>query len=121
MSLPRVAVIGVGGVGGILAAALETAGASEVTLVARGAALASLASPDHGLRAVLCDGTRVDVAPRRVVDADALLARAGRDPHDFVLLCTKAHQLASARSSSAISSARSPSPNRSSPFMLRGS
>ena len=31
MSLPRVAVIGVGGVGGILAAALETAGASEVT------------------------------------------------------------------------------------------
>ena len=49
MSLPRVAVIGVGGVGGILAAALETAGASEVTLVARGAALASLASPDHGV------------------------------------------------------------------------
>ena len=59
---PRVALVGLGGVGGVLAAALETAGACDLTVFTRGAALATLRSPE-GLHTTLCDGTAVRCRP----------------------------------------------------------
>lgn len=86
---PRVAVLGVGAVGGCVAAVLEHAGHCDVTLVARGATLAALV--ENGLTVHMFDE---DAPPftchPRCVSVDDT-ASAGEQ--DFVLLCTKAHQL----------------------------
>ena len=49
----RIAIIGVGAIGGLVAARLALAG-EEVSVVARGAALAAIR--DHGLRLIDADG-----------------------------------------------------------------
>ena len=80
----RIAIIGVGAIGGLVAARLALAG-EEVSVVARGAALAAIR--DHGLRLIDADGER---AAR--VQASNRLADLG--PQDCVALAVKAHQLA---------------------------
>ncbi len=97
--LPRVAVVGVGSVGGIVAGALESAGRSVVTCVARGRALQVLRR--DGLRVRTFEGAdhHFDFdRGQRVVDATAAPADAHHHHHhqDFVIVATKAHQLAGA-------------------------
>jgi 2-dehydropantoate 2-reductase len=86
---PRVALLGVGAVGGTVAAVLEHAGGCELTLIARGATLAALQKDgltvhmhDEALPAFTC-------RPRCVSIDDT----SGAGEQDFVLCCTKAHQL----------------------------
>ena len=93
--LPRVAIIGVGSVGGILASSLISAGRSEVVLISRG----------RGLKALREKGLVVKIQehdePLRFVQGEdfTLLSTAEaeyagrRQTVDFVLLATKAHQL----------------------------
>ena len=86
MSRPRVAIVGAGAVGGVVAASLQTAGKCDLTLLARGACLKRLMS--HGLEVQRHDGGHVHCKPRAIDVADA--SAAGKQ--DYVLLCTKAHQ-----------------------------
>ncbi|MBK9518581.1 MAG: 2-dehydropantoate 2-reductase [Anaeromyxobacter sp.] len=81
----RIAVVGAGGVGGLLAAELSRAGAHEVVLVARGAALA----------AVRADGLRLET-PEGVTSARPALvvAEPGQaGPCDVTLVAVKAWQV----------------------------
>ena len=80
----RIAIIGVGAIGGLLAAKLAHAG-EEVSVVARGAHLAAIR--DNGLRLVEADGEIV-ARPR----AFSRVAELG--PQDCVVLAVKAHQVA---------------------------
>lgn len=89
-ALPAVAVLGMGGVGGVLAASLQTAGRCTLSVVARGAGHARLAS--DGLTVELHEGQRVHCRPDNVLDAAALEP----SPQDVVLVCTKSHQVAGA-------------------------
>jgi 2-dehydropantoate 2-reductase len=80
----RIAVIGVGAIGGLLAAKLAQAG-EEVSVVARGAHLAAIR--DNGLR--LIEATGEIVAHPRACERVADLG-----PQDCVVLAVKAHQVA---------------------------
>jgi 2-dehydropantoate 2-reductase len=80
----RIAVIGAGAIGGLLAAKLAHAG-EQVSVVARGATLAAIR--DNGLRLIEADGEIV-ARPR----ASSRLAELG--PQDCVVLAVKAHQVA---------------------------
>ncbi|MFF3322521.1 2-dehydropantoate 2-reductase [Streptomyces sp. NPDC002889] len=76
-----VAVVGVGAVGGVMAARLALAGAAEVTVCVR--------SPLGGLRLQLPDGSTQTVPDRGLNElSDATRATTS----DWVLLATKAHQ-----------------------------
>ena len=87
---PAVAILGMGGVGGVLAASLQTAGRCRLSVVARGAGRARLAS--EGLTVRLHEGQIVHCRPDVVLDAEALEPA----PQDVVLICTKSHQVAGA-------------------------
>lgn len=94
MALPRVAIVGLGGVGGIVAASLVSVRAARVTLVARGPTVMALKR--SGLKVQTHEGSNVALplgGPEALVvssdDIDAL------QEQDFVLVATKAHQLAS--------------------------
>ena len=89
--LPAVAVLGIGGVGGVLAASLATAGRCRLTLVARGAAHRRLCR--DGLTVQLHEGHTVHCRPDAVLDAEGL---AQPPPQDIVLVATKSHQLTAA-------------------------
>jgi 2-dehydropantoate 2-reductase len=89
----RVALIGVGGVGGVIGACLGTAGTCELTLVSRGAGLARLKA--HGLEVTRHDGETIRCSPR-VVSVEEASSALG--PQDYVLIATKAYQLSSAAS-----------------------
>jgi 2-dehydropantoate 2-reductase len=80
----RIAVIGVGAIGGLIAAKLAQAG-EEVSVVARGAHLAAIR--ERGLRLVEAEGEIV-ARPR----ASNRIADLG--PQDCVVLAVKAHQVA---------------------------
>ena len=88
--LPSVAVVGLGGVGGAVAASLATAGTCELTCVARGAGLDTLRR--HGLRVTLHDKRVVSCGAVRAVEADVRATRA-IGVQDTLILTTKAHQL----------------------------
>lgn len=81
----KVAVIGVGAVGGYLGVKLALAG-EDVTLIARGANLEALRT--RGLRLINADGTEQHVAHVKATD---VCAAAG--PQDLVIIAVKAHQL----------------------------
>ena len=89
MSRPRVAIVGVGGVGGVVAASLATAGTCELTLLARGSTLERLRRSGGGLRVVCHNGDTVSCQPHAIDVCDA--ASAGHQ--DFVIWATKAHQM----------------------------
>ena len=80
----RFAIIGVGGVGGSLGAALLGAG-HDVLFVARGSNALALA--DRGLE------VRHDVKPFRAADVNVAEYPAGQPPADAVLLCVKRYDL----------------------------
>ena len=82
----KIAIIGVGAIGGYVGIRLALAG-EDVTLIARGANLKALQS--QGLRLQRTDGTE-ETAPH--VRATADYAAAG--PQDVVILGMKAHQVA---------------------------
>ena len=88
--LPSVAVVGLGGVGGAVAASLATAGTCELTCIARGAGLDTLRR--HGLRVTLHDKRVVSCGAVRAVEADVRATRA-IGVQDTLILTTKAHQL----------------------------
>jgi len=114
-SLPRVAVVGAGGVGGVLAAALCAAGRSEVLVLARGAIYQALKS--NGLTLQLAEGQRFQCTPRVISAAElwggtdiansgssaAAAAAAARETgaivhplQDFVIVAAKRHGQAAA-------------------------
>ncbi len=80
----RIAIVGVGAIGGLLAAALHRAGA-EVGVVARGAHLAAIR--ENGLKLIDAGGEYVARLP-----ASDRLADLG--PRDCIVLGVKAHQVA---------------------------
>jgi 2-dehydropantoate 2-reductase len=81
----RIAIIGVGAIGGFVGARLAHAG-EDVTFIARGANLEALKT--RGIRLVMTDGSEQAV-PRVTATAD--YAAAG--PQDVVILAMKAHQV----------------------------
>jgi ketopantoate reductase len=81
----KIAIIGVGAIGGYVATRLALAG-EDVTLIARGANLAALRA--RGLRLVKADGSE-ELVPR--VKATDNYADAG--VQDIVVLAMKAHQV----------------------------
>lgn len=85
MSNTRIAVVGIGGVGGFLAGAIGTAYEKELTLVARGARLETL--KEQGL--VLHSDLRgeLTVHPKAVVTAQEL------EEQDVIFLCVKNYSL----------------------------
>jgi len=83
-----VAIVGAGGVGGVLAASLALAGKCSLIVVARGSCLERLQTSE--LRVQRKDGTRVAV-PVQALSAEE--ATSQNYTADFVLVCTKAHQL----------------------------
>ena len=86
LSTMRICVVGAGAIGGLLAGRLAVSG-NDVSVLARGATLAAIA--EHGITIVEPDG-RHTLAPSVRAGGDA----ATLGPHDLVLLCVKAHQLA---------------------------
>ena len=93
MRRPRLAIVGVGGVGGVVGACLQTANTCDLTLVSRGAGLARLRA--RGLEIRRHDGETVRCSPRVVSfeEAPSLLG-----PMDYVIIATKQHQLNAAAS-----------------------
>jgi 2-dehydropantoate 2-reductase len=79
----RIAIVGVGAIGGLLAARLARAG-EQVSVVARGAHLAAIRA--DGLRLVEAEG-------EFVVKLAASVRLADLGPQDCVVLAVKAHQL----------------------------
>src|SRR5271163_2696784 len=84
MSL-KIAIIGVGAIGGYVGARLAHAG-EDVTFIARGANLEALKT--RGIRLVMGDGSEQAVAR---VNATSDYAAAGQQ--DLVILAMKAHQV----------------------------
>jgi 2-dehydropantoate 2-reductase len=82
----KIAIVGVGAIGGYLGARLALAG-EDVTFIARGANLEALRT--RGIRLVMADGSEQAVASVNVTQD---YAAAG--PHDIVILAMKAHQVA---------------------------
>ncbi len=83
----KIAIIGVGAIGGYLGARLAHAG-EEVTFIARGANLDALRT--RGIRLVLGDGSE-----QAVPHVNATADYAGAGPQDLVILALKAHQVES--------------------------
>jgi 2-dehydropantoate 2-reductase len=83
----KIAIVGVGAIGGYVGARLAYAG-EDVTFIARGANLEALKT--RGIRLMLNDGTEQAVPKVR---ATANYAEAGA--HDIVILAMKAHQVGS--------------------------
>jgi 2-dehydropantoate 2-reductase len=81
----KIAVIGVGAIGGFVGARLALAG-EDVTFIARGASLEALRS--RGLRLVNADGSEEHAAHVKATDD---YAAAG--PQELVILAMKAHQV----------------------------
>jgi 2-dehydropantoate 2-reductase len=81
----KIAVIGVGAIGGYVGTRLALGGA-DVTFIARGANLAALR--EHGIRLIMSDGSETAVPDVRATDD---YAAAG--PQDVVILAMKAHQV----------------------------
>src|SRR5579872_3986393 len=81
----KVAVVGVGAIGGYVGARLALAG-EDVTFIARGANLEALRN--NGIRLLLSDGSEEVV---RDINAQADYSAAG--PQDVVVLAMKAHQV----------------------------
>lgn len=81
----KIAIIGVGAIGGYMAVKLALAG-EDITLIARGANLQALRT--RGLRLIYADGTEEHVAHVKATDG---CAAAG--PQDLVIIAVKAHQL----------------------------
>ncbi|MFC9398119.1 2-dehydropantoate 2-reductase [Streptomyces sp. NPDC057027] len=80
--MTRVAVVGVGAVGGVVAAGLMSTGRADVTACVR--------SPLGGLRIVRPDGSALETSVPEVADSSAV------SPAEWVVLATKAHQTAGA-------------------------
>ena len=80
--LPKVAVVGLGGVGGAVAASLATAGTCELTCVTRGVGLATLRKYGLRLTQTFDGGSEVTCAPAAVeaspTDTSARTRREGR-------------------------------------------
>ena len=91
--LPKVAVVGVGGVGGTVAASLATAGTCDLTCVTRGIGLDTIRR--SGLRVTLHDGEEVNCTNITAVDARGPVT-ASVGAQDIIFLTTKAHQIAGA-------------------------
>jgi 2-dehydropantoate 2-reductase len=81
----KIAIIGVGAIGGLVGTRLALAG-DEVTFIARGANLAALRS--EGIRLIAVDGTEERVAKVKATDDYAAVG-----PQDVVILGMKAHQV----------------------------
>ncbi|MGH8137533.1 MAG: 2-dehydropantoate 2-reductase [Steroidobacteraceae bacterium] len=81
----KIAIIGVGAIGGYVGARLALAG-EDVTFIARGANLEALQA--RGIRLIMADGTEQHLPQ---VQATADYAAAG--PQDLVILAMKAHQV----------------------------
>lgn len=81
----KIAIVGVGAIGGFLGARLALAG-EDVTFIARGANLEALQS--RGIRLIMDDGGE-HVVPQLNATADYTAA----GPQDLVILAMKAHQL----------------------------
>lgn len=81
----KIAIVGVGAIGGFIGARLAHAG-EDVTFIARGKNLEALKS--RGIRLLMGDGSEVAV---QKVKATADYAEAG--PQDLVILAMKAHQV----------------------------
>ena len=90
MPRPRVALVGVGAIGGTVAAVLDHASQCDLTLVARGATLAALRADGLTVRQPYAGPDAAYRCHPRVVAVDAT-AEAG--VQDFVLCCVKAHHL----------------------------
>eukprot|EP01050_Picozoa_sp_SAG11_P036889 SAG11_NODE_14267_length_619_cov_0.890385_1_plen_152_part_10 len=92
MARPKVALLGVGAVGGTIAAALHQAGRCELTLIARGTTLTALRSEGLTIKMPYLDngaGGTYMCRPRVVsIDETSSLGH-----QDVVFLVTKAHQL----------------------------
>lgn len=82
----KVAIVGVGAIGGYLGARLALAG-EDVTFIARGANLQALRT--RGIRLVLADGREEAVS-----DVKATSDYKAAGPQDTVILAMKAHQVA---------------------------
>jgi 2-dehydropantoate 2-reductase len=80
----RICVIGAGAIGGVIAARVAAAGGAEVSVLARGAALAAVR--EHGLRVSSADGT---FSARVAASGDA----AELGPQDFVIVAVKAQSM----------------------------
>jgi 2-dehydropantoate 2-reductase len=94
--LPRVAILGIGSVGGIIAAALESAQRSVVTLVARGKCLDVLRTKGLNVKTFEGEHFQFDFdGGRRVWAMDDVTAHDTMRHQDFLLVATKAHQLTS--------------------------
>jgi 2-dehydropantoate 2-reductase len=83
----KIAIVGVGAIGGYLGTRLALAG-EDVTFIARGANLEALQT--RGIR-LISDGGTEEVVPRVTATADYTAA----GPQDLVILAMKAHQVAS--------------------------
>ena len=87
----RICVVGAGAVGGLIAARLAAAGGAEVSVLARGAALAAIT--ERGLRlsqaAAPGEGGGATVTARVAASADA----AELGPQDFVVIAVKAQSM----------------------------
>jgi 2-dehydropantoate 2-reductase len=82
----RIAIVGAGAVGGYLGAKLAVAG-EDVTFIARGANLAAIRA--NGVKLIQEDGAEVHAREVRAYERPT-----ETDPHDFILLTLKAHQVA---------------------------
>jgi 2-dehydropantoate 2-reductase len=82
----KIAVVGVGAIGGYIGIRLALAG-EDVTFIARGANLQALRS--DGLRLQMADGSEESIA-----DVNATSDYAAAGPQDLVILAMKAHQVA---------------------------
>ena len=94
--MTKVAIIGVGSVGGIIAAALESAKHCVLTLVARGTCLKKLRTKGLHVKTFEDDHFHFDFdGGRRVLSIDDVIAGRHQEKQDFLLVATKAHQLTS--------------------------
>src|SRR3546814_10585960 len=82
----KVCIYGAGAIGGYLAVELASAGAAEVTCIARGPHLAAMR--EHGLKLVTGDGAE------KVAKVNATDDPAEAGPQDFVIVTLKAHSAA---------------------------
>lgn len=91
MMIPKVAIVGIGGVGGVLAASLHAAGKCALTVVSRGKGLETLRA--SGLHVTMYEGHQYHASPLNVMSIDDDVVA---EKQDFVLITTKSHQLTSA-------------------------
>lgn len=83
----RVAVVGVGGVGGVLAGALESAGRAQMTLVSRGPALEALRRNGLVVRTFEGDVHHFPLERDQVLSVDQAATQG--EPQDVVFVTTK--------------------------------